>query len=174
MRRPLKVTKMSSSEIELLLKKQSDYQVGLRLAVIYLVSKGATSRDVAIDLPMVKHVAVCEWVKRFNKDGVDGLYPIIQPGKPSKATSEQLSKLKQVILEESPENHGYNTGTWTGPLLIDWLDKNMNIQIKKASIYVWLKDRLGLRHKKGKGFYPEADEQLRSQRIGEIKKTLRN
>ena len=170
----LVITKMSSSEIEHLFKVKDEYQIGIRLAVIYLISKGATSRDVASDFPIVKHVTICDWIKRFNQDGIEGLIPKSSPGKPSKASNEQLLTLKEVILNKSPEEFGYNTSTWTGPLLIDWIKVNLGIEIKKASIYVWLKKRLGLRHLKGKGFFPEASLEERGPKIERLKKTLRS
>jgi transposase len=168
------ITKMSSKEIEQLFKEKDDYQIGMRLAVIYLISKGSTSRDVASDFPIVKHVTVCDWVKRFNQDGLAGLMPKSPPGKPSKASNEQLLTLKDIILNKGPEEFGYNTSTWTGPLLIDWIRVNLGVEIKKASIYVWLKNRLGLRHLKGKGFFPEASQEERGPKVEQLKKTLRS
>ena len=167
----LKVTRMTAEEIYTLLHEKPEYQIGIRLAVVLQVAKGATSRDVALDLPFGNHVTVCNWIKRFNAQGVAGLIPKDKPGKPSKATIEQLNEIKHIVLQVSPEEYGYNTATWTGPLLIDWLAKHKDIHIKRASIYVWLKKKIGLSYKKGKGFYPEADEQLRSQWVSDIKKT---
>lgn len=168
--RALKVTRMNVTELTALLRNNVDYQIGLRLAAILLVARGATSRDVTLDLPFVRHAAICDWVNRFNKEGLEGLMPKAKPGKPCKATAEQLVQIRNLVLDHSPEEYGYNTATWTGPLLIDWLSKHMNIHLKIASIYVWLKVKLGLTHKKGKGFYPEADAKLREEKVVEIKK----
>ena len=76
--------------------------------------------------------------------------------------------MKDVVLHKPPEDYGYNSSTWTGPLLIAWVKKEYGITYKKAQIYNILK-QLGLTFQKGKGIYPEAKE--REEKLIELKKT---
>lgn len=61
-----------------------------------------------------------------------------------------------MLISESPQTYGYNTNTWTGPLLIDWIEKHFGVVFKKAQIYNIIKE-MGFSYQKAKGFYPEAD-----------------
>jgi len=73
-------------------------------------------------------------------------------------TQEQKNRLIELITNESPEQYNYNSSTWTGPLLIDWIKKHFNIEYKRAQIYNILKS-LGFSYQKAKGIYPEANKE---------------
>jgi transposase len=67
-----------------------------------------------------------------------------------------------------PSDFGFNSATWTGPILISWIEKSYGVTFKKAQIYNVLKS-LGLTFQKGKGIYPEASE--RTEKVEALKKT---
>ena len=75
-----------------------------------------------------------------------------------------------VVTLESPTKYSYNTETWTAPLLADLLNKEYGISYSEDMIYVILKKRLHLTHKKGKGFYPEANPEKRENFVADLKK----
>ena len=75
-------------------------------------------------------------------------------------------------MTEAPEDHGYNSATWTGPMLIEWINKYFKVEYKKAQIYNILK-RLGFSYQKGRGIFPEADEQKQEVFKEALKKTPR-
>ncbi|EON77582.1 hypothetical protein ADIS_1801 [Lunatimonas lonarensis] len=81
-----------------------------------------------------------------------------------------MGALSDLLLGESPVGHGYNTETWTGPVLIDWVDKNFGVRFKKAQIYNIIK-KLGFSYQKAKGFYPEADQEAQEDFKDSLKKT---
>jgi transposase len=83
---------------------------------------------------------------------------------------ERKDSLSELLLNESPVAYGYNTETWTGPILIDWIKLNFGIEFKKAQIYNIVK-QLGFRHQKAKGFYPEADPKSQEDFKESLKKT---
>ena len=169
MRKAIIVTK-PTSEIDQLIKSKPDYLIGARLALIRLVSNGATLRDAADDLPFLTHSRIGVWVNRFNNLGVEGLKNKPGRGRAPLLSALQLQELKELVLKKLPSEFGYNTATWTGPLLIEIIKKRFHVSIKKATIYVLLKDRLGLSHQKGKGFYPEASLDERQPIVEAIKK----
>jgi transposase len=104
----------------------------------------------------------------LNDGGVDALIDKEKPGRPPKLTNDQKEKIKYLILDQTPESHGYNSSTWTGSLVIDWVTKNYNVVYKKAQIYNIL-EGLGLTFQKGKGYYPEAKD--RTEKVEALKKT---
>ena len=84
----------------------------------------------------------------------------------------QLQRVKGLLLQESPADHGFNSATWTGPLLIEWIKKQYGVEYKKAQIYNIIKS-LGFSYQKGKGIFPEADEQKQEIFKEGLKKTAR-
>jgi transposase len=112
--------------------------------------------------------SICNWVNKLNDGGVDALIDKEKPGRPPKLTNDQKEKIKYLILDQTPESHGYNSSTWTGSLVIDWVTKNYNVVYKKAQIYNIL-EGLGLTFQKGKGYYPEAKD--RTEKVEALKKT---
>jgi len=162
---------MSVSDIEALLKSKEDYKIALRLFSILPIAKGESSRK-AQELLLLSHNQICIWVKRFNEFGIEGLNDRPKTGRKPKITNEQLNWLKNVVLNESPTNFGFNTETWTAPLLVKVIKKHCNITYSDDMVYVILKKKLCLTHKKGKGFYAEAKPEVREKFVEGLKKTL--
>jgi transposase len=168
----LKVNK-TPEELELMLKSNPDYLVGIRLLSLIQIVKGLSSRKLE-DIFYKSHSRFCAWVNNFNKLGIEGLRDKPRSGRKPKLTKSELARIKKLILEEKPTVYGYNTGTWTGPIVINWIKKNFDKIIKKATIYVLFKKSLGLSHQKGKGFYPEINEEERNQFKETLKKTKKS
>jgi|SRR5680860_194209 len=165
----LKIENYSSEELKALLRKDEKFQQGVRLYACYQVSKGKKPKELE-DLYETSFKSICNWVNKLNKGGVEALIDKEKPGRPPKLTKEQKEKIKFVVLEQRPDDYQYNSSTWTGLLLIDWIDKQYNIVYKKAQIYNILKN-MGLTFQKSKGFYPEAEE--RAEKVDALKKTSR-
>src|SRR5215210_6590579 len=87
-------------------------------------------------------------------------------------TPLQLQRVKGLLLQESAADHGFNSATWTGPLLIEWIKKQYGLEYKKAQIYNIIKS-LGFSYQKGKGIFAEADEQKQEIFKEGLKKTAR-
>lgn len=166
----IQITSMTTSEIEALLKSKEDYKIALRLLCLLPLSKGESSRK-AQELLLLSHNQILIWAKRFNENGLDGLKDRPKTGRKPQISEEQLNWLKQVVTQESPTKYEYNTETWTAPLLVDLIQKECNISYSDDMIYVILKKKLNLTHKKGKGFYPEANPEKREKFVEDLKKT---
>lgn len=160
----------TTAQIEAILKSKEDYKIATRLVCILPLTKGESSRK-AQELLLMSHNQILIWSKRFIKDGIDGLKDLPKTGRKPKINAEQLDWLKNLALTESPTKYGYNTETWTAPLLVDVLAKECNLIYSDDMVYVILKRKLGLTHKKGKGFYPEANQEKRQIFVDALKKT---
>lgn len=106
-------------------------------------------------------IKICIWVKRFNEFGLEGLYDRPKTDRKPRTTNNQLHWLKNLVLNKSPTNYCFNTETWTTPLLVKVVENHCNIIYSNDMIYVILKNKLDLTHKKGKGFYAEAKPKAR-------------
>ena len=159
----------TSDEIKALIKRDERYTIGMRLYAVYQVSLGQPSRKLE-ELYQTSFKQITNWVHRFEQEGIDGLRDKPGRGRKPLLSAEQSGELLHLLLHESPADHGYNTETWTGPILIDWIRKSYGIGYKKAQIYNIIK-QLGLSYQKAKGFYPEADEKAQEGFKDSLKKT---
>lgn len=172
MARPvLNVKGYQPEQIKALFRKDERYTIGIRLYAIYQVSLGQPSRKLE-ELYNTSFKQITNWVHRFEASGIDGLRDKEGRGRKSKLDSSQLTRIKGLLLKESPSDHGFNTATWTGPVLIDWIKKQYGFEYKKAQIYNIIRF-LGFSYQKGKGIFPEADAQKQETFKAGLKKTAR-
>lgn len=165
----LKVKGYTSEQIKDLIKKEDKYTIGWRLHAVYQVSLGVPSRKLE-ELYHTSFKQITNWVHRFEDEGVEGLVDKPGRGRKSRLTTDQKKRVLDVILNKSPTIFGYNTETWTGPLVLDFINNEFNILYKKAQIYNILKE-LGLSYQRSKGFYPEADPVKQEEFKEVLKKT---
>jgi transposase len=167
----LQITSYRVEELESYLKSCKDKTQKLRLMACIQIAKGASSRDLK-EVYHHSHSQYCAWVKRLNESGIEGLKDKAKPGRRAKLSLEQWQQIKQMMLSESAEQHGYNSSTWTAAMLIDYIQKQYQVGYKQAAIYVILKQKLGLSYQKGKGFYPEALAERQQVFVEDLKKDL--
>jgi len=168
-RQVLQVKGYNPEQIKSLFNQDEKYQVGIKLYAIYQVSRGQASRRLE-ELYNTSFKQICNWVHRFEEEGIEGLKRKPKSGKPSLLSIEQKAELKKILETKKPFDYGYNTSTWNGPILIDFIKNTYRISYKKAQIYNILK-ALGFTYQKGRARYPEADEQKREEFKNTYKKT---
>ena len=166
----LKVKGYSADQIKSLINTDDRYKIGIRLYAVYQVAQGNSSRKLE-EFYQTSFKQITNWVHRFEKEGLEGLKDKVGRGRKSKLSEHQQEELKDLVKNKTPLDYGYNTATWTGAILIDWIKKNYNIEYKKTQIYNILK-RLGFSHQKAKGNYPESDKQKQETFKEDLKKTL--
>jgi transposase len=159
----------SVEELEDLLKSKPDYVVGIRIMALIMLVRGMSSRELE-KFYHKSHSRFCVWAKNFKEKGVEGLKNEARSGRKPKLSKEQLEELNEIILNHNPDEYGYNSGVWTGMMLIDLINKKFNIAYKKPSIYKILQDKLGLTYQKGRGYYPDANKEIREEFKKELKK----
>jgi transposase len=154
------------SVIKSQLRKDEKFSQGVRLYAVYQIKRGMKAEDLT-GLYNVSHKSVCNWVHLYNTEGLDGLKDKPRSGRPSRLDESQKAKLTEVV-SEKPEAVGYDSGVWSGPLIIDYIARTFGVSYKKAQAYNLLRD-MGFSFQKSRGFYPEASE--RGETIEAIKKT---
>jgi transposase len=164
----LRVKGYSPDDIKALIRKDDQFQIGIRLYAVLLVAQGKPSRQVE-ELFGVSFKQVTNWVHRFEKDGVEGLRDREGRGRKPKLGSEALLEVESA-LTQSPEAFGYNSATWTGPMLGDWIKKRFNVEYKRAQVYNLI-HVIGFSHQKSRPSYPEADKVEQEEFKERLKKT---
>jgi transposase len=166
----LQIKGYTAESIKTLIKKDERYGIGIRLYAVYQVAKGQSSRKLE-DLYNTSFKQITNWVHRFEKEGLDGLKDKEGRGRKDKLTLIQKQQLAMVLKDELPIKYGFNTATWTGPLLINWIKKEYGIEYKKAHIYNIIKG-LGFSYQKGKGIFPEANKEKQEKFKSTLKKNF--
>ena len=164
----LTIKNYTTADLKSLLRKDEKFQQGVRLYACYQVSKGKKPKELE-DIYDTTFKSICNWINKLNSGGVEALIDKVKPGRTPKLSEDQKEEIKKLILTSIPSEHSYNSATWTGLLLIDWIKKNYQIEYKKANIYNILK-QLGLTFQKGKGIYPEKIG--REDKVEELKKNF--
>ncbi len=157
----------TTEQIKALIDNDDKYKLGIRLYAVYQLSKGRSSRELE-DLYNTSFKQICNWADRFDQKGIEGLMNKPRSGRPTNLTSEQLIELRESLLK-SPEIFGYNTGSWSGPVVRDFIEKMFQITYKQANVYN-LMHSLGLSYQRSKGKYPEQDPIKREIVKADIKK----
>jgi transposase len=150
-----------------LLRKDEKFQQVVRLYACYQVSLGKRPQELE-SIYETSFKSICNWVNRLNEGGIEALIDKVKPGRNNRLETNELQGIKAILLTKKPDDYGYNSATWTGPLLIDLIKKEYQVDYKKAQIYNILK-KLGLTFQKGKGIYPEAED--REEKVNALKKT---
>lgn len=168
-RKIIQVTRNTSEEIKDLFNSDKKLKLGYRLYAVYQVSIGKKPQALE-DVYNASFKSINNWVHRFNNEGIEGLIDKPKPGRSPRLTAEQKLRLKKLILEEVPEKHGYNSATWTGPMLIAYIENEFGVTYKKAQIYKILAS-MNLTYQKSKGIYLESLDERRAEQVEELKKT---
>jgi len=163
----LTIKNYSSEELRSLLRKDEKFQQAIRLYACYQVSMGKRPQELE-SIYETSFKSICNWVNRLNEGGVEALIDKEKPGRNKRLGKKELASIKGVLLNQQPHDYGFNSATWTGPLLIEYIKKEYRVSYKKAQIYNILKE-LGLTFQKGKGVYPEAED--REEKVEDLKKT---
>lgn len=168
-RKVIKVSGKTTEEIKELFNTDKKLKQGYRLYAVYQVSLGKKPQDLE-DVYNASFKSINNWVHRFNKEGLSGLIDKPIPGRNPRLNEAEKEAIKRVVIEDTPEKHGYNSATWTGPMLINYIEKEYGKSYKKAQVYKIL-EKLNLTYQKSKGIYPEAQNEKRIEIVKELKKT---
>jgi transposase len=158
---------VDSEIIKSQLRKDDRFSQGIRLYAVYQVSTGKLPGDIA-SLYDTSIKSICTWVHRYNSGGIDALKDLPRSGRKPRLDAGQKSDLENVI-QTAPQQYCYNTSTWTGALLADFIRNKYGIEYKKAHIYNILRS-LNFSFQKSRGYFPEAAE--RTEKVEAIKKNF--
>jgi transposase len=122
-------------------KLSSEAQQNNRNQAIRLLDKGKSRVKIA-DILGVHYVTVCNWIRRFERDGKSGL-AIGQRGHRSgegrMLTSIQEAKLKQIICDKNSQQMKLPFALWTSAVIQDLVWNLWHIRIARRTVSTYLK-----------------------------------
>ena len=145
----LKIHRAQAGEIKKILSQNESYTIGIRLHLVYMVALGNSSRKLS-ELYHISFKQITNWVHRFEKEGIEGLKDRKGRGRRSALSQEQLMRLKSMVLTEDASKYGFQSTKWTGPMLVQWIEKEYGIKYQKVQIYNLL-EKVNIAFKKDKG-----------------------
>ncbi len=115
------------------------------------------------------------WLKRYRREGEDGLHRQTGSGRPRKLKELPGARLLRLILQPA-SSFGFETDLWTVGRVHQLVQEKMNVSISKNTIWRRLREA-GLTYQKPEREYFKADEKARQEwveiQLPEIRETVR-
>lgn len=163
---------MSARKLRKREKKEKDPKAQKRLLACIMIKEGKTMRYVANALN-TPYDTLRKRIANIRKYGLGRIYDIKNKGAEPKLNEEQTEKLIKII-DEGPENHGYETGLWTVKRIAHHIEKIFKVTYTVRGLWSLLR-RLGYRlivprPKLVKGAAPEEIAKYKRKVRREVKK----
>lgn len=107
-----------------IVKSNNDARYIHRVEMVNLVLAGMVPSEVSKYCRESTNT-ITGWVKIVDEQGFEALRIKKYPGRAPKLNAQQFEEIKQTILEDRPEDHGYHV--WDGPCLSDYIKKKYEI-----------------------------------------------
>ena len=114
--------------------------IGIRIAGLLLLLSGWKSTAVS-RLFGLSRQAVVDWIGKANQHGLGSIYDLARAGRPTRLDQVARQKLEKA-LTKSPAEFGMQRTRWDGVVVVEFLQKECNVELKPRQARNWLK-RLG-------------------------------
>lgn len=158
MARPRKLPPdLHNYDFEALAKKEQHARTRIRYLGMMQLCNDQSYDDIALSLGVQKPT-VKDWIKRFKKEGLDGLKESVRSGAKRKLQTEQESLFKEKVLNlQEKREGGCITGKDVQALLLD----DFQIECHLNSVYNYL-HRVGLSWITARSKHPKQDPDVQA------------
>ena len=136
MRTPIRVRDIPPEEkieLETLYRRTKDVRARERTQIILLAAEqGVTVPEIA-RIVRRNDQTVRTWVKRFNAEGINGLYDLPRPGAPKTVTPGYQERL-MVVVRQRPQALGQPYSMWTLQRLADYMAEETSIRVSGVTV----------------------------------------
>lgn len=136
MRTPIQVREITPEEmndLQTLYRQTKDVRIRERTQIILL----ATEQGMTV--PEIKRIVrrdaqtVRIWIKRFNSEGINGLYDLPRPGAPPTVTPAYRERLL-VVVRQRPRSLGQPYSLWSLRRLADYMAEETGIRLSHVTV----------------------------------------
>jgi transposase len=107
-------------------KEAGDTDYDRRLRCILLVGHEHFTQVSAAKILEVSPNCVTRWVMKYTEAGIEGLRPRKAPGRAPRLSEHQKDRLARMI-DAGPEECGFDTGCWSGPVVRDLIKMRFGV-----------------------------------------------
>ena len=131
-------------QMEEMLQSKEDFKVAIRLMTSILVAKGFSLHEIQKVIYTKTPANYIHWAIRFNEEGLKGLSDREGRGRKSKLSEADFKELKDILVNKTPGQFGYNSHTWNVEIITDLIKQKYGISYKTTNTYIILKKKLNL------------------------------
>lgn len=106
-------------------------------ALLLALEENLVAHQIA-EIVRMSEASVRRWIKRFNAEGINGLYDAPRPGKAQKASQNYRDQLLEVV-RQRPRSLGQPYSLWTLERLADYMAEATGERLSRESVRRYLK-----------------------------------
>ncbi len=149
----------TTEELQKLYHTEKNARLARRIQGIYLAGKGLTCSQI-MTVTGDSRRAIQQWVRKYNKQGIDGLKDQPRPGQPTKLPRKAELKLRKRIETGPTENDGVSV--LNGPAIRRIVEREFGVLYSRQGLYDLL-HRLGYSCLSPRPQHENADPQMQKQ-----------
>ena len=156
MGQPIEITRteLSASALRAIAGKTADGAMVRRLLAIALVLEGHSRTEAASQNGMTCQT-LCDWVHRYNAEGVEGLRSRSGPGRPPFLTEAQMEELREMVLQ-GPDPERHSVVRWRCVDLCQEVAERWSVKVCEQTMGTWLR-RLEMTRLQPRPYHPKKD-----------------
>lgn len=145
-------------ELTMAIEATSDKKMYIRYRCIYMYYDGMKKSEIAKVFGICYHT-VNEYIRKYKSKGIMALEPKPIPGPSEKLNKEQKEQLKNIIVNHTPADVGFEARmNWTASLAAQWVKREFGVEYTSAGM-TDLMHRLNLSYTKPTYSLAKADKQ---------------
>ena len=129
---------MELNELDELYHQTKQVRVRTRAQMILLAVEQQMTAPQIAQIVRKNDQTVRRWIKRYNAEGVNGLFDAPRPGTPVKVTAEYHDQLIQVV-RRRPRSLDLPYSLWTLQRLVDYMAEETGLRVSPETVRLHLK-----------------------------------
>jgi transposase len=151
---PISRTEHSAADLRESAARSKDGAQVRRLLALALILEGRSRADAAAQSGMDRQT-LCDWVHRYNADGIAGLTSRAGPGQPPALSQQQMAELKALAIK-GPDPETDKVVRWRCLDLREEVTRRFTVTVHERTIGKWLR-QMGLTRLQPRPFHPKKD-----------------
>ena len=121
------------TELETLYRQTKDVRIRERTQIILLAAEQEMTAPEIAKIVRRNDQTVRTWIKRFNAEGIAGLYDAPRPGAPPKVTPEYEERLL-IVVRQRPRALDQPYSMWTLQRLADFMAEETGLRLSAVTV----------------------------------------
>lgn len=131
--KPREIPQKEYAELKTLYDKTKDVRLKSRAQMILLAHEHKMTVQQIVEIVRESDQTVRRWIKRFNAEGINGLYDMPRPGTPKKMTSAYRERLLEVV-RRRPRTLEQPYSMWTLARLADFMAEETSLRVSTETV----------------------------------------